>query len=253
MARTQDAAAITEQHRLVQLGIRAQALRDFSQLWPLWTPTDSRSFADLVTATTTLVRAYHPISASVAASYFSAFRAAENVDGAAGLPVLAAAPPDAMIATSLYTTGETATRKAIGAGRPPEDAMQAAFVRTSGAVSRHILDGGRDTIIASVTADPQALGWGRVTDGDPCYFCLTLASRGPVYKTEQSAGFQAHDHCGCAAEPFYRGAAWPGRSREYLAIYDEAQRAAVESGELQPGENSSQARLNAVRRYLAAR
>lgn len=252
MARTEEAATLTERHRVVQLGIRAQALRDFSRLWPLWTPTDSRSFADLVTATTTLVRVYQPISAAAAASYFTAFRASESVDGTA-VPTLAAAPADAMLAASLYATGETATRKAIDGGRAPDEAMQAAFVRTSGAISRHILDGGRDTIISSVAADPEALGWARVTDGAPCYFCLTLASRGPVYKTEESADFQAHDHCGCAAEPFYEGSAWPGRSREFLTIYDDAQRAAVESGDLQPGENSSQARLNAVRRYLAAR
>lgn len=252
MARTQEAAALTERHRLVQLAIRAQALRDFSRLWPLWAPADSRSFADLVTASTSLVRAYHPISAGAAASYFTAFRTAESIDGTA-VPAIAAAPADAMIAASLYATGETATRKAIDGGRAPSDAMQSAFVRTSGAVSRHILAGGRDTIVGSVASDPQALGWARVTDGDPCYFCLTLASRGPVYKTEQSADFQAHDHCGCAAEPFYEGSAWPGRSREFLKTYDDAQRAAIESGALQPGENSSQARLNAVRRYLAAR
>jgi hypothetical protein len=82
---------------------------------------------------------------------------------------------------------------------------------------------------------------------------LTLAARGPVYKSEQSADFQAHDHCGCAAEPFYRGSAWPGRSREFLATYDAAQQFGLDEGLLQPGENSSSARLNAVRRYLAAR
>jgi hypothetical protein len=252
MARTEEAAALSERHRLVQLGIRAQALRDFSRLWPLWTPTDSRSFADLVTATTTLVRAYHPISAGVAASYFTAFRSAESVDGAA-MPVLAATPADAMVAASLYATGETATRKAIDAGRPSSDAMQAAFVRTSGAVSRHILDGGRNTILQSVERDEQALGWARVTDGDPCYFCLTLAARGPVYKSEQSADFQAHDHCGCAAEAFYRGSAWPGRAREFRDTYEAAQQYGLDEGLLQPGENSSAARLNAVRRYIAAR
>jgi hypothetical protein len=48
----------------------------------------------------------------VAASYFTAFRSAESVDGAA-VPVLAATPADAMVAASLYATGETATRKAI--------------------------------------------------------------------------------------------------------------------------------------------
>ena len=252
MARTQEAAALTEQHRLVQLGIRGQALRDFTRLWPLWAPANPQSFADLVAATTTLVRAYHPISAGVAASYFTAFRAAEAVDGDA-VSVLASVPADAMVAASLYATGEHATRQAIDAGRAPEYAMQAAFVRTSGAVTRHILDGGRDTILQSAERDEKALGWARVTDADPCYFCLTLAARGPVYKTETAADFQAHDHCGCTAEPFYRGAAWPGRAREFRDTYEAAQQHGLDQGLLQPGENSSKARLNAVRRYLAAR
>jgi hypothetical protein len=251
MARTQEADALTEQHRLVQLGIRAQALRDFSRLWPLWTPSDPQSFAQLVTATTTLVRAYHPISAGVAASYFTAFRAADGVGGTAA-PVIASAPADGMIATSLYVTGEKATRKAIDAGRAPEDATQAAFVRTSGAVTRHILNGGRDTILESVQRDVQALGWARITDGNPCAFCLVLASRGVVYKTEQTADFQAHDHCGCAAEPFYEGSK-PARADEFLKTYDAAQQYGLEQGLLQPGPNSPEARVNAVRRYLAAR
>lgn len=251
MARTEEAAALTEQHRQVQLQIRAQALRDFTQLWPLWTPTNPGSFADLVTATTTLVRAYQPISSSAAASYFTAFRAAEEVDGQT-VPVLAAAPADAMIASSLYATGETAARHAIAAGRAPEDAAQVAFVRTSGAVTRHILNGGRETILESVQRDKQALGWARITDGDPCAFCLMLASRGAVYKTEQTADFQAHDHCGCTAEPFYKGSE-PPRADEFLKTYDAAQQYGLDEGLLQPGPNSPQARVNAVRRYLAAR
>lgn len=250
MARTQEAAALTERHRLVQLGIRAQALRDFSRLWPLWTATNAQSFGDLVTATTALVRAYHPVAAGVAASYFTAFRAAEHIDGTA-VPVLASAPDDAMISASLYATGETATRKTINAGRPPDEAMKVAFVRTSGAVTRHILDGGRDTILESVQSDEQAEGWARVTDGNPCAFCLVLASRGVVYKTEQTADFQAHDHCGCGAEPFYKGSE-PPRATEFQKTYDAAQQWGLDEGLLQPGENTSSARINAVRRYLAA-
>lgn len=251
MARTEQGAALTEQHRIAQLGIRAQALRDFTRIWPLWTPRNPRSFGDLVLATTTLVRAYQPVSSALAGSYFTAFRAAENVDGDAA-PVLASAPADAMVASSLYATGETATRDAISAGRAPEAAMQAAFVRTSGAVSRHILNGGRETIVGSVQQDDHARGWARITDADPCAFCLVLASRGAVYKTEETADFQAHDHCGCAAEPFYEGSK-PPRADEFLKIYDAAQRYGLDEGLLAPGPNGANARVNAVRRYLAAR
>jgi hypothetical protein len=249
VAGTAEATALTEQHRQVQLAIRLQAVNGFSKIWPLWTPDKTASFADLVTASATLVVSYHSISAAAAASYFTAFRTSENVAGAAA-PVLAAPPAEEMVAASLYATGEQATRKALDAGQSPDVAMQTAFVRTSGAVTRHILNGSRETIISSVQDDQQALGWARVTDGDPCAFCLVLASRGPVYKTEATADFQAHDHCGCMAEPFYSGSDWPAGARDALKTYDAAQQWGIDNGLLQPGENSSSARINAVRRYL---
>lgn len=249
MAGTAEAFALTEQHRQVQLRIRAQALSDFSKLWPLWTPDNPGSFVDLITATSTLVRAYHSISSGAAASYFTAFRAAEDIPGSAS-PALASPPAAAMITTSLYVTGDRATRKALDAGQSPAAATRTAFVRTSGAVTRHILDGGRETVLGSVQNDGQALGWGRVTDGDPCAFCLVLASRGPVYKSEETASFEAHDHCSCTAEPFYRGSDWPAGARGFLNTYDAAQQWGLDNGLLQQGENSSSARINAVRRYL---
>lgn len=40
------------------------------------------------------------------------------------------------------------------------------------------------------------LGYARVLAGEVnCAFCAMLASRGAVYKTEQTAGFEAHDNC----------------------------------------------------------
>lgn len=243
--------ALTEQHRGVQLAIRAQALRDFAKIWPLWRPNAPESFDQLVQASQPLVTHYSGLSAAAAASYYEAFRGAEGVTGVV-TPRLAAAPAETMIRASLNATGEAAARTALAAGQPPAAVRETTLVRASGAVARHVLNGGRNTILASIQADRQAIGWVRVTDGNPCYFCLTLASRGAVYKSEQTADFQAHDHCGCVAMPLWEGTQLPDATARYQEIYDAAQRAAVESGLLHPGENSSDARLNAVRRYLAA-
>lgn len=243
-----DQFALTEQHRQAQLAIRAQALRDFASIWPIWNG-DEQSFQAFVSAAVVLVRAYRQISASAAAAYFDAFREAAAVEGTAS-PALAAAITEAQVTASLYVTGRDGLRVALNAGQTAEEARQTVFVRTSGTVTRHVLAAGRQTLIDSVQGDPQALGWARVTDGDPCYFCLTLASRGAVYKTEQSADFQAHDHCGCTVMPVYKGAEIPGLQR-WRDVYNDAQSQAEASGELMPGENSSSARLRAVRRYLA--
>jgi hypothetical protein len=55
------------------------------------------------------------------------------------------------------------------------------------------------------------------------------------------------------AEPFYRGSDWPAGARDFLKTYDAAQQWGLDNGLLQAGENSSSARINAVRRYLAVR
>ena len=244
-----DTSQLTEQYRQAQLQIRAQALRDFSLLWPIW-KGDDNSFQELVTAALALVRVYRNISAAAAAAFYEAFREAAH---AAGVPatVLGSAIPDDQVASSLYVTGRDALRKALAAGQTPDAARATTLVRASGAVTRHIADGGRQTILDSVAADKEARGWARVTDGDPCYFCLTLASRGAVYKSEQTASFEAHDHCECIAIPVFDGTTIPGLDK-WKQIYNDAQNHAESSGSLQPGENSSAARLRAVRQFLTA-
>lgn len=248
MADTQQQFALTEQHRQAQLTIRAQALRDFATIWPIWTG-DEQSFQAFVAAVVVLVRAYRQISAAAAAAYFDAFRQAAEAEGAA-TPTLAAAIDEAQVEASLYVTGRDGLRVALDAGQAASEAKSTVFVRTSGTVTRHILAGGRQTLIDSVQNDKQALGWARITDGDPCYFCLTLASRGAVYKTEQTADFRAHDHCACTVMPVYKGIEIPNL-QQWRDAYNAAQNQAESSGLLQPGENSSKARLNAVRHYLA--
>jgi hypothetical protein len=52
------------------------------------------------------------------------------------------------------------------------------------------------------------------------------------------------------AEPFYSGSDWPVGARDFLKTYDAAQQWGIDNGLLQPGENSSSARINTVRRYL---
>ena len=241
--------ALTHQHQAAQAQIRAQAIRDFALLWPIW-KADEQSFTELVSASIILVRAYRQISAAAAAAFYEAFRGAAE---AAGVPATVLAPtlPDTQIATSLYVTGRDALRKALASGQSPSEARATTLVRASGAISRHVVDAGRQTILDSVAADEHAVGWARVTDGNPCYFCLTLASRGAVYKSEQTADFKAHDHCGCTAMPVFKGTTIPDLQR-WRQTYNEAQNQGEASGLLMPGENSSKARLNAVRQLLAA-
>lgn len=250
MALTPQTAALTEEHRQAQLQIQRHTLRDFLLLWPLWNG-DSGTFANLIQATQPLVQTYRSISASLAGAYYTSFRAAEAVSGAPTVELAPLLPVD-QLAASMYTTGQATIRQALSSGRSPEEARKVALVRTSGAVTRHVLNGGRETVLQSAQADKQARGWARVTDGEPCAFCALLAGRGAIYFSEQTADFQAHDHCGCQAIPVYRDTALPSLTRKFRDLYDQSQAAAEASGELKPGENSTADRLRVFRRAYDA-
>lgn len=129
---------------------------------------------------------------------------------------------DKVVRVSLEVTGPVSQKAKAKRGKPLEQARDESLVEASGVASRHVLTGGRRSLLTLLDQDPQAVGWARVTDGDPCAFCAMLASRGVVYKTQQSAGFSAHDHCACTAEPAYsRDAPIPGRGQEFQDLWNE--------------------------------
>jgi hypothetical protein len=244
VARTDAGRILTEQHRRAQLQVRAQALRDYLRLWPIW-EGDEESFFAMVAATLVLIRVYHGLSASLAASYFESFRVAEGAKGEA-IPRVAGPINEDKVTAGLVVTGRDALRDALAAGRAAEEAREVALTQTSGSVSRQVLTGGRETILRSVAEDKEALGWTRVTDDDPCPFCALLAGRGPVYE-EDTVDFEAHDSCACGAEAVYwKDAEWPGRAREFHDLYNEAILEAREADELDRGTKNDL--LNAFRR-----
>jgi len=122
-------------------------------------------------------------------------------------------------------------------------------VRVLGTATRLVLDGGRRTLVESIRADPRAEGWQRVTSGSPCAFCAMVASRGPAYASERAARFEAHDHCGCSAEPYYRGSRTLEVNQRLHEAWKAAQREARDAGELVRGTSNDA--LNAFRRHLA--
>lgn len=187
---------MAERHREGQLRIRAQALRDFTRLWPLWTG-DDQSFNELVAATLPLILAYHRLSSSLAVQYYEALRKAKRITG---VPTPQVGVLDAKIVVAgLVVTGRIQTKKALASGQKPDQAMQTALVRMSGNVTRHVLQGGRDAVMLSSAGDKQARGWERITGANPCEFCASLAGK----VRSEAGGFEAHDHCSCSAAPAF--------------------------------------------------
>ncbi|MDN5931872.1 MAG: hypothetical protein L0I24_12555 [Pseudonocardia sp.] len=131
-------------------------------------------------------------------------------------------PSDRAARVSLTVTGPVGQKSKAARGKPLQVARDESFVEASGAATRHVLTGGRQSLLTLVEGDMKAIGWIRVTDGDPCAWCALLAGRGPVYRSEQTASFSAHDACACSAEPVYsRDTLWPGRAAEFRRLYRE--------------------------------
>lgn len=129
-------------------------------------------------------------------------------------------PSDRAARVSLEVTGPVNQKSKAKRGKPLKVAQAESLAEASGAASRHVLTGGRQSLLTLLQDDPQVVAWIRVTDGDPCAFCALLASRGPVFKSKTTAGFKAHDHCACTAEPVYsRQAPWAGRAAEFRRLY----------------------------------
>lgn len=234
MAATVAGETLTEQHRLAQLRLRAQFLREFVPLWGL---LDISHLDDTtlgwINAVLDAIGRWRAESAQRALTYYTAFRRAETTEHTfdhaphVGIDV----PNRQQIRTSLLVTGPIGYKSRIAKGFTPSAARRMAFTAVAGAASRHVMDGGRRQLVNTANADEMAVGFSRVTDGDPCAFCAMLASRGPTYITRASAsrttersergpGEKYHDHCGCSVEPsFDRQADWPQRNRAFSQLW----------------------------------
>ena len=239
-------------HHTAQRALQAQVARDFARLWPNanW-PRLEPAWAHWVAAIAALIRANRSRSASMAAGFLTRYRLLEGVAGDF-TPAVADAVPDELIEANLVATVRDSLLKATNdalqvpdqpgtQGRILAEGRKNALVRGTGVVTRQVSGGGRDTITNGVTQDRHALGWARLSDGDPCAFCAMLISRGPAYKAHGTARFQAHDHDGCSAVPVYDRADWVGRD-EYER-YDHLWRTKT-------GGKSGKGALKAFRQHL---
>lgn len=70
--------------------------------------------------------------------------------------------------------------------------------------TKEIERGYRDSILGNSRQDDDAIGWSRVARPGACKFCVMLADKGAVYRSESTAIFAAHGKCHCAARPAFR-------------------------------------------------
>ncbi len=90
-------------------------------------------------------------------------------------------------------------------------------------LARHADAAGREAVVDTAERGGVGVGWARVLSGaENCARCVMLASRGPVYKSRESAGGGGrgfHDHCDCRAVLVRNGHDWEGR--EAFELYED--------------------------------
>lgn len=253
MALTAAGAALTSANRAAQLAARARSLEGLLRLWQVVDVTDLAGTIDtFARAAALLAGDGFAESATTAANYYSLFRIVEGI----GRIIVPAAPrpPADGVAADIRGAALKGIIDGRKAGMTIDDAKKQGLIRAAGALTKQVLAGGRMTILGGVDQDPRALGWVRATSGDPCTFCRMLAGRGPVYRSEKSAGFEPHDHCSCMPEPVYRGrqdasVGTAAATAAYADEYKQAQAWARNNGN--PSSDTSNAALNNYRRWLA--
>lgn len=204
MAVTVGGRRLTEAHRVAQAKVGALTVLQMHTIFPLLDVRDlDATFPRWLKAAAAVVGAQRVTSARLAANYVTTFRALElGPDVAPVVPSLSETVVTQRLATSLLVTGPVSLKANVGRAMPLERATSIADANSARAAMRHVLDGGRDTILETVKADPRATRWQRVTSEKPCDFCDMLAGRGAVYKAD-TVDFLSHDGCACGAEPGY--------------------------------------------------
>lgn len=191
--------------------VRQMALTDLRAIFDRLPADPAVAAALLAEAVPAVVERYGNIAAVAAGEMYEAMRADANAPGQASTRLAATVPPDAVRINTRWAVGPLFSEDRAGA-----------WGRLEQITDRMALQPGRDTIARSVEADTAGARWARVPYGKTCAWCLMLASRGPVYRSEQSAGGARswHSHCDCTPTPVWPDQPLPKDFYDPEALYE---------------------------------
>lgn len=243
MSLTLEGARLTQEHRAAQAARGAFVAAAGEKLWLRTVKPDQleRTVTLWMRLMLQLIQRERKKSTQLTRKYYPEFRRLE-LPGGPKFVLPAPIDVDAnRVITSLRVTGPIGFQKKITEIQQLdmdvvlqksllEETFEVAAKTSAASAVRHTLDGGRDMMRAAASQDPVALGWARVTDADPCFFCALLASRGFTYGKDAfessnslftgDGPAKVHDGCQCTMEPsFKRGSEYPGRGREFEALW----------------------------------
>ena len=210
MALTSEGAVLTDRHRRAQVRLAITADSQARRVWDSTLDVNDLKGSQPIwkNAVLDLMQVWWKVSADTAAQYLPRFREAETGepgDVEVGVPRF----DRRQASRRIDWAGATNVLWHIARGETQEAAYEAARSLFLGMFHEAVLTGGRTTIERWAKKDPRAIGWRRVSDGDPCAFCAMLVTRGPVYTSQAHAGLSAktgkkyHPHCGCTVEVVY--------------------------------------------------
>lgn len=242
MALTVEGRELTEAHRKAQIAIAARAAAASRILWDRLRVSDlDGSTPAWMSAQLAVVSRSYAQSESLASTYISEYRDAESASNA---PIVGVPYASNAMAESMLLAGPSRVKLLIGKGESADGAHTKAFPKFAGIVRRQVMSGGRMMIDETTRRDQSAVGWRRVTDGNPCTFCAMLASRGPVYvskdntdgtvmRNARGGGMKLlyHGHCGCTGEIVYGDWIPNDAERLYQEEYEKAAKQADRAGE----------------------
>lgn len=209
MARTSSGALLTDKHRREQVRLAITADSQARRVWDSTLDLNDLKGTQPIwkNAILDLLQTWWRIGARTANAYLPRFREAETGDG--GFETAMPRFDRERAARDIDWTGATNVLWHIARGETQEAAWAAARSLFLGVFHEAVLTGGRATIENWARKDTRAIGWRRVSDGNPCAFCAMLVTRGPVYTSKDRAGLSSktggkyHAHCGCTVEVVY--------------------------------------------------
>lgn len=155
--------------------------------------------------------AYGLAAGGMAADWYDELRAAAGVSGAYLATTAGTPSPETVQATlgwGLAPLFPAPTDPYLMGPEPAPD-FDAALSRLSGGLQRLVAGADRSTILTNTRRDPTAVRFARHASANACAFCAVMATRGAVYRSEDTAGDKYHTNCHCVAVPV-----WPGQEVE---------------------------------------
>jgi hypothetical protein len=213
-----------QQDYMAQLALSAAVVAGLAHVWPSFDPKRPRlTFPDVRRPAAALIVELSSAAASLAADHFETLRDEAHVAQPFRVPIIDLPSQDDIEHELDRVTADILD----GSSSDFEALRQAIEAQIESSAQKMIADAASNEQMAAVEADPQAIGWARVTRPGACAFCLMLATRGPVYGSKTSASFRPHvavngkgGTCHCTVEPLWRGTYEPAAHvREAQAIW----------------------------------